>query len=114
MSPRSSIAVLSLSMCLAACASGTDAPPDAHVVDVDSSDAPLDAGPGCPDPGTTAPLDVFCTGLYQGRDFTKYARTALPYTPGVLFWSDGAEKQRYLSLPAGTQIDTSNMDAWKF
>src|SRR5262249_50775443 len=28
-------------------------------------------------------------------------------------WSDGAEKQRYLYLPPSTQIDTSNMDAWK-
>ena len=25
----------------------------------------------------------------------------MPYTPGVVLWSDGAEKQRYLSLPPG-------------
>jgi len=87
--------------------------------------ATLDAGPAidaghdvsappCDDPGTTAPKDVFCIGLYAGRDPTRYAPTALPYTPGVTFWSDGAEKTRYLTLPPSTQIDTSNMDAWKF
>jgi hypothetical protein len=38
----------------------------------------------------------------------------MPYTPGITFWSDGAEKHRFLSLPAGTQIDTSNLDAWNF
>jgi hypothetical protein len=31
-----------------------------------------------------------------------------------VLWSDGAEKKRYLLLPKGTQIDTSDMDAWKF
>jgi len=31
-----------------------------------------------------------------------------------LLWSDGAEKQRYLSLPPGTTIDTSRFDAWQF
>ena len=35
-------------------------------------------------------------------------------SPRYPLWSDGAEKQRYLSLPPGTQIDTSNMDDWKF
>jgi hypothetical protein len=39
---------------------------------------------------------------------------AVTYTPGATFWSDGAEKKRYLYLPPGSQIDTSNMDVWKF
>ena len=79
------------------------------------TDAKHDAGQAsCPDPGTTAPLDVFCIGLYENHDSKLYAASALPYTPGVLLWSDGAEKQRYLALPPGTKIDTSDMDAWKF
>ena len=74
-----------------------------------------DAGAlACPDPGTAAPADVFCIGLYADHDPTHYAASALPYTPGVVLWSDGAEKQRYLALPPSTQIDTSDMDAWKF
>lgn len=60
------------------------------------------------------PSDVFCTGLYAEHDATKHASDVRPYTPGVTLWSDGAEKQRYLFLPQGTQIDTSDMDAWKF
>ena len=40
--------------------------------------------------------------------------TAMPYTPGVVLWSDGAEKQRYLYLPPGTKIDTSDMDVGSF
>jgi hypothetical protein len=31
-----------------------------------------------------------------------------------VLWSDGAEKQRYVALPPGTKIDTSDMDVWKF
>src|SRR2546423_1675242 len=68
----------------------------------------------CVVPDTGLPDDVFCTGLYANRDSTQIAPGVMPYTPGVLLWSDGAEKQRYLSLPPSTQIDTSDLDAWKF
>jgi hypothetical protein len=64
------------------------------------------------------PTDVFCTGLYLKRDPARHVPSAVAYTPGVVFWSDGAEKQRYLYLPpptsAASKIDTSKMDAWKF
>ena len=68
----------------------------------------------CGEQDTGLPADVFCTGLYQGRDPTKYRADVTPYTPGVVLWSDGAEKHRYLYLPPSAQIDTSNMDVWKF
>jgi hypothetical protein len=78
-------------------------------------DAGYDAGTPCVEPAAGAlPDDVFCIGLYRDHDPTKYMPSALPYTPGVTLWSDGAEKQRYFALPPSTQIDTSNMDAWKF
>ena len=77
--------------------------------------AAVDPGPPCVDPPDGGvPDDVFCTGLYQNRDATKYAPEAMTYEPGVKLWSDGAEKQRYLYLPPSSKIDTSNMDAWKF
>jgi hypothetical protein len=54
------------------------------------------------------------TGLYS--DFA--ARTL---APGVIafdvrypLWSDGAEKARYLYVPAGKQIDTTTMDHWTY
>ena len=37
-----------------------------------------------------------------------------PYTPNFALWSDGAAKERWLSLPAGTEIDTSDPDDWRF
>jgi len=36
------------------------------------------------------------------------------YTPSFTLWSDGADKQRWLWLPPGTVIDTSNPDEWEF
>jgi hypothetical protein len=68
----------------------------------------------CVPPATGLPSDVFCLGLYENRDQNHVSQEVMPYTPGIVLWSDGAEKHRYLYLPAGTQIDTSNMDAWQF
>jgi hypothetical protein len=36
------------------------------------------------------------------------------YTPRFELWSDGASKRRWLWLPPGAQIDTSDMDSWVF
>lgn len=36
------------------------------------------------------------------------------YTPRFELWADGAHKRRWLSLPEGTQIDTSDMNDWRF
>jgi hypothetical protein len=102
----------------AACSSGAKQPagPVAAGSDASTSTTTPDAGgTGCAEPAAgELPSDVFCIGLYKDHDATKYASTALRYTPGVTLWSDGAEKYRYFSLPASTQIDTSNMDVWKF
>jgi hypothetical protein len=77
--------------------------------------APPEPDPACAEPPPDAlPDDVFCTGLYNGRDATKYAAEPMQYTPGVTFWSDAAEKRRYLMLPPGSKIDTTNFDGWKF
>jgi hypothetical protein len=70
--------------------------------------------PECTEPESGLPSDVFCTGLYRDHNATRYAATARPYTPGVTLWSDGADKQRFLYLPPGSTIDTSNVDAWMF
>ena len=82
--------------------------------DLPDAAAPPDAGPACVDPTDGPPDDVFCTGLYENHDSTQHARTAAPYTPGLTFRSDGAQKDRYLYLSPGTKIDTSNLDARKF
>ena len=55
-----------------------------------------------------------CAGLYS--DFAaKVLDPALrPYKPALELWSDGAAKQRWVSIPPGTKIDTSDVDEWVF
>lgn len=77
-----------------------------------SNAEPVD--PACVNLPPGLPADVYCTGLYLHRDPARIAPDALPYTPGVTLWSDGADKRRYLYLPASSTIDTTNFDAWKF
>jgi hypothetical protein len=96
---------------------GTDtATPDAYVPPVEAA---VDAAP----PGRDCAADVAadgmqmhldCTGLYA--DFaSKTVRTDnKAYTPGVAFWSDGAEKSRFVYLPPGAKIDITDFDEWKF
>lgn len=69
---------------------------------------------GCRPEGTDAPSDVYCTGLYATRDPQYHVPEAIAYTPGVLLWSDGAEKERFLLLPEGSTIDTHDLDHWVF
>lgn len=107
-----------------ACSQRNDAAGAAAAVDASATSAPDAAGaselvasepePSCVEPESGLPSDVFCIGLYMGRDATHPRPDVMPYTPGVTLWSDGAQKQRYLYLPPGTTIDTSDMDAWSF
>jgi len=84
------------------------------LLDASSVDAGVVAPPTCVEPEAGLPSDVFCTGLYKGRDPKQHQDLAMAYTPGLRFWSDGAQKDRFFYLPPNTQIDTSNLDAWKF
>jgi hypothetical protein len=55
-----------------------------------------------------------CTGLYANYTNKTVASDAMPYKPSTEFWSDGAEKQRWLHIPPGQKIDSSDMNEWKF
>src|SRR5690606_34888098 len=44
------------------------------------------------------------TGCVEPSDPHRLAPGAIPYEVAVSFWSDGADKQRYLFLPPGTQL----------
>lgn len=67
--------------------------------------------------GGGAPVDGYSnlseTGLYEA-DMTTLAPGVLPYEPQFQLWSDDAAKERWISIPEGTQIDTSDMDSWDF
>jgi hypothetical protein len=64
--------------------------------------------------GGDAPTHLACTGLYADFASGTIAPGVRPFTPGFTLWSDGAEKSRYIYLPPGTQIDTTDMDQWTF
>jgi hypothetical protein len=54
------------------------------------------------------------TGLYADFAAGTLAPGVIAYTPRYELWSDGATKRRWLYLPPGATIDTSDMDHWAF
>ncbi len=60
------------------------------------------------------PERLSLTGLYQPGTTETLAPDVRPFRPRFELWSDGAAKQRFIQLPPGTQIDTSDMDSWQF
>jgi len=93
----------------------TDASVDAAVdaaLDA-TSEATSEASTDCADAGTP-PSSLECTGLYADFATKQVAPEALAYTPATPLWSDGAQKSRWMLLPAGTQIDISNPNEWTF
>lgn len=55
-----------------------------------------------------------CAGLYADFAGKRVAPELRAYKPALELWADGAQKQRYIYLPPGTKIDTSNIDEWTF
>jgi hypothetical protein len=77
------------------------------------------ARPELSDGGEVAPADQVPRALSETGLYTDIAKRTLasgvaPYDVRYELWSDGAEKQRYLFLPGGAQIDTSDANGWKF
>jgi cytochrome c553 len=66
-----------------------------------------------PAPPTTPPRLLAQTGLYAEGTQTV-APGNLPYAPQYPLWSDGAAKARWVYLPPGARIDTTDLDAWQF
>ena len=73
--------------------------------------------PGLAQPLTWPPQNLADAGCFTALDENQLL---LPGKPGVnpftvaqTFWSDGAKKQRYVSLPPGATIDAANNEDWK-
>jgi hypothetical protein len=62
------------------------------------------------------PIDLECTGLYADIKSAEkpLAAGVREYTPAVILWSDGAEKNRYIQLPKGEKIDATDPSSWIF
>lgn len=63
---------------------------------------------------TSLPERLSDTGLYTNLEREELAPEVVPYTPRFSLWSDGSEKRRWIALPEGRRIDTSDMDDWIF
>jgi hypothetical protein len=79
-----------------------------------AADAPADAAPADAGVDGDPRRRLSAENLYA--DFA--AKTINPdlveFEPRFFLWSDGALKRRWIELPAGQTIDTSDMDRWKF
>jgi cytochrome c553 len=54
------------------------------------------------------------TGLFSDLARDVVAPGVRAYEPKYKLWSDGASKRRWLHLPNGAKIDTSDMDHWVY
>ncbi|HEX2873893.1 MAG TPA: hypothetical protein VHP33_21710 [Polyangiaceae bacterium] len=67
------------------------------------------------DPLQPMPKTLAATGVFPAApDFSQHSPRLLGFTPFPALWSDGLEKQRFLLLPSGKQIDNQNPKAWVF
>jgi len=64
--------------------------------------------------GDEPPRSLRDTGLYADASSTTLHADVLAFSPQYPLWSDGADKQRWIRLPAGAAIDATNPDAWQF
>jgi hypothetical protein len=101
---------------------------DLDATTLDSSDGPTSC-PSLPEGGVsddvvtvsdtgavtvTPPAELVATGLYCDIAAHAVAPGVVYYQPQFVLWSDGAEKTRWIQLPPGTKIDTSDPDHWSF
>jgi hypothetical protein len=54
------------------------------------------------------------TGFFADATQGTLSPALVAFAPTYVLWSDGALKRRWIALPAGAQIDTSDMDHWVF
>lgn len=60
------------------------------------------------------PLRLSDTGLFDAGAGPRVAPGLLTWSPVYPLWSDGTNKQRWMSLPAGQPVDASDPNAWVF
>lgn len=83
--------------------------PDGSVM-MPGPDATTDGGAG----EGPYPKTLSRTGLFADLKTEQLGPGVREYQPKYTLWSDGATKRRWLYLPAGAQIDTTDMDYWVY
>jgi hypothetical protein len=102
--------VLPCLFALVACGD-SHAVPDA-TTDGTQADGPRDAA--MIDGNPNMPATLFDTGLCVDKACTQISAGIYAYTPQFPLWADTASKRRWMYLPPGTHIDTTDMDHWLF
>ncbi len=59
------------------------------------------------------PEDLAATGLFASIPERKVSEHLIPYDVNVPFWSDHAEKSRYISLPTGKKLGYRHQGSWE-
>jgi hypothetical protein len=89
-----------------------DGAADAQDSGAAEADVVVDAGCTLGPSGEVVELE--CAGLYSDWKTKTVSPDFKEYVPGLQLWSDGAQKNRWIYLPPGQKIDTSDMDEWTF
>lgn len=90
-----------------------DANGELYFTDLPSSSIRKLVPAGPPTPDTIAEL-LSDTGCTQPGDTSKAYAGLIPYEPNAPFWSDGADKTRFIGLPNNTTITRNEDGSWEF
>lgn len=71
-------------------------------------------GPRVVPTNPTDPATLIETGLCTDGPCERFADDAIELEPRYTLYADSATKRRWLALPEGERIDTSDMDDWRF
>lgn len=94
---------------------GADAPPGGDAAPTDAPADSPDAFVSCTLPVPAAlPTRLADTGLCVDASCTVFDPCVHEFQPQWQLWSDGAVKRRWIRLPDGAQINTANMEVWRF
>lgn len=80
----------------------------------DLTTAVADLAPACAVSDGGSAVELRCTGLYDDWAARHIDPANLPFKPGFELWADGAQKSRWIRLPAGGKIDVSDLNEWTF
>ena len=79
---------------------------------LDPDGVPIPAVADCSREISADVVSKSCLTTYRGLE--AQVPNFKKYVPQYPLYSDGSEKERWIYLPEGSQIDTSNPDDWKF
>jgi len=105
--------LLASSLSISSFAEGADG--ELYVVDHDIAGGGLYRIEAAGGGGSSTVPDLLSeTGCVSATDAREPAEGLIPYQPNAAFWSDGAEKTRWMALPNGTSITVDADGNWQF